>query len=91
MDNVKYDTIKLWIIFGPVCVEIEIPWEATLIMGWLNKFAGMGLIPWLLFWGAFVVALGKVCGLMVTFFFLTFNIIILIVSFCLLKVGGIKK
>lgn len=55
------DTIKLWIIFGPTHVEMEIPWEATLIMGWHNKFARMNLRPWLHFWGVFVVALGKVC------------------------------
>lgn len=59
MDNAKYDHIKLWIIFGPVYVEIEILWEATLIMGWHNKFARMGLMPWLHLWGAFVVALGN--------------------------------
>lgn len=61
MDNVTYDHIKLWIIFGSVYVKTAIPWEETLIMGWHSKFARMGLMPWLHFWGAFVVALGKVC------------------------------
>lgn len=58
---VKYDNTKLWIIFGPALVEMEITWEATLIMSWHNKFTTMGLTLWLHFWGAFVVALGEVC------------------------------
>lgn len=61
MGNIKYDNTKLWIIFGPDHGEVEIPWEVTLIMSWHNEFARMGLRPWLHFWGAFVVALGKVC------------------------------
>ena len=60
IEIVKYDNIHLWIIFGPALVEIWTTWEVTLIMGWHSKFNTIGLMPWLHFWGAFVVALGKV-------------------------------